>query len=91
MFDRILAERIHQDEKHGGPGHDDFHVSEDWLNLIEFWTRKACYRLNQRRYLDAREAFVKTAALAVAAGESAERNQFKAEHKLTREASRVER
>jgi hypothetical protein len=73
VYDEIQAERARQDDKWGGPEHDDQHDFHTWLRLLG--ERSGLARLclgsedpaNYRRYL------VQIAALAVAAAESFDR------------------
>ena len=71
IFKEIEAERVAQDERWGGPEHDDKHGSYDWIAFI---TRNV--GLAVTRPWDAREfrrRMVRVAALAVAAVEWVDR------------------
>jgi hypothetical protein len=71
IFKEIDAERIAQDQRWGGPEHDDKHGSYDWIAFI---TRNV--GLAVTRPWDAREfrrRMVRVAALAVAAVEWVDR------------------
>ena len=35
IYDELRAERKHQDEKWGGPAHDDLHRGQDWYEFID--------------------------------------------------------
>jgi hypothetical protein len=56
----ILVERDRQDDKWGGPEHDDDHYDEDWVRFIEEHAKKSLTG-------DFRKRMVEVAALAVAA------------------------
>ena len=78
IFCEILDERNRQDEKWGGPEHDDTHTVAHWREFI-------LDTLN-RQYigqLDYRECMVRVAALAVAAIESYDRLEHKCDHRYT--------
>ncbi len=66
----VVAERRRQDEKHGGPAHDDTHTLPKWWGLM-------MQRMVGRAYpggrADERKDLVQIAALAVAAVESIDR------------------
>jgi hypothetical protein len=67
-LDDILKERDDQDAQWGGPAHDDTHSADDWWEYIRHqWIRFA------NNPDEARDRFVKTAALALAAIESMDR------------------
>jgi hypothetical protein len=79
IFHEIQAERIYQDEKWGGPKHDDQHGPNDWITFISCWAGKAfnCCKehpINLRMF---RSNMVKVAALAVAAIEWVDRKEEK--------------
>lgn len=67
IFLEIREERFRQDEQWGGTAHDDLRTIGDWLEYIDLQLSKCCIWDNQR------QAFVKIAALAVAAIESLDR------------------
>lgn len=67
-FADVLLERHRQDEQWGGPAHDDTHDEDEWAGYIEYQVRKI-----NRSEGPEREAFVKIAALAVAAIQSIDR------------------
>jgi hypothetical protein len=72
IFSEIEAERIRQDSQWGGAQHDDTHSVENWSEYID----KQTYYANEcgdSDLADARQRFVKAAALAVAAIESIDR------------------
>lgn len=72
-LDDILKERNNQDAQWGGPAHDDTHYSDDWWAYIGYQ-----YRRFNDNPAEARDRFVKTAALALAAIESLDRKEKKA-------------
>jgi hypothetical protein len=72
IFQAITTEREYQDQKWGGPQHDDTHSAHDWVTYIvkylgkwQAWPAFSMY--------DFRRSMVKVAALAVAAIEWADR------------------
>jgi len=68
ILQEILQERLHQDEKWGGPEHDDEHKQGDWGEFLLFRAEDlAAERGDHRRLL------IEVAALAVAAIESTDR------------------
>lgn len=60
VIDEVLAERARQDEKWGGPGHDDRHGPHDWAILIRDHARDAGTRN------DPRQEYIAIAALGIA-------------------------
>ena len=75
IFKEIDEERARQDGQWGGKGYDDKHDVRDWVAyVLNFLARtvakEANWGFNLKR---AREAFVKVAALAIAAIESIDR------------------
>lgn len=71
----ILAERLRQDVKWGGPAHDDEHTLHDWRAYIN----KQMSKMHGWNGQGARPYLVKIAALAVAAIESIDRKAGGAE------------
>jgi len=81
LFAEIEEERARQDRQWGGPGHDDEHDWDEWLDYIAKQMRRL--DVDERRTLrrleppdappDYRDRLVKIAALAVAAVESHDR------------------
>ena len=67
----MLRERLAQDVKWGGEGHDDTHTEEEWVSFI----RKHNTRADLDGY-DFREQMIKVAALAFAAIESYDRKSL---------------
>ncbi len=65
----VLNERRRQDDKWGGPKHDDHHVDKDWLGFIS----KRSVDKGARNPKDRRQNLLEIAALAVAAIESMDR------------------
>ena len=68
VYDEIKAEREHQDEKWGGPEHDDKHFRADWGEFILMRAEDLSFERG-----DYRRLLIETAALAVAAIESHDR------------------
>ena len=64
----ILQERLRQDEKWGGPEHDDEHTRNDWLNFIA--ERANDFRGSGNQY---RQTLIKIAELSWAEIESFDR------------------
>jgi hypothetical protein len=91
VYDEIRAERATQDERWGGPAHDDGHSPLDWIRyLAEHLARAggwAAEILDEQHWFTAhisgsvdhmpayRRQLVRVAALAVAAIESYDRRQ----------------
>ena len=75
IFAEIGRERQAQDEKWGGPAHDDKHTSYDWIAYLVRHTGKAvCWPWDAQVF---RRQMVRVAALAVAAIEWVDRAQAK--------------
>ncbi len=75
LYMEIEGERLKQDEKWGGPTHDDTKGVRDWVTYIVVYLGRAVDR-NSRREGNlsiSRIALVKVAALCVAALESFDR------------------
>jgi hypothetical protein len=70
IFNAIIDERHRQDEKWGGPDHDDKHSYGDWIIYLVQHLAKASLAVSRQRY---RYQLVRIAALAVAAIESFDR------------------
>ena len=82
VFDEIMAERARQDAQWGGPTHDDTHDPSDWMDFVASQLEKFAHAMLARgeSYYatpDARQRFIKIAALSVAAVESMDRNRAK--------------
>lgn len=81
IYDEIKAERVRQDEKWGGPGHDDQHVVAQWVDYITLRARRASLAdgwLTNHPHTDPQEVrrcFIEVAALAIAAVESLDRQE----------------
>lgn len=78
VVDMIAEERARQDQQWGGPAQDDKHEPLEWMEYIGQQLEKFAKNLIVRGepYCDtpdARQRFVKVAALAIAALESFER------------------
>ncbi len=69
VFSDILRRRIYQDEKWGGPEHDDSETQENWQSYITEYAN-ATGRAEQ---YDFRKRMIDVAALAIAAVESHDR------------------
>lgn len=67
VINEVVAERRRQDEKWGGPEHDDQHLTDDFFSLID---ARITYNM---KISDSRKALIEIAALAVAAVESLDR------------------
>lgn len=75
VYDEIKAERERQDQRWGGPEHDDEHSASDWANLVYQYLYSAFGEAEGKRH-DAegyRGRMLQVAALAVAAIESHDR------------------
>lgn len=72
IIEEIRAERAAQDAQWGGPEHDDTHGPDEFAGFIEGQLSKCQYG----RGPNARERFIKIAALAVAAVESYDRTML---------------
>lgn len=73
ILTEIVEERTRQDEKYGGPEHDDAHHPCDWVFFIDRFRANA-QRSADLGQMDAyRKSLVRVAALAVAALESFDR------------------
>jgi hypothetical protein len=70
VFDEIVRERIVQDEKWGGPTHDDTHTQFDWTRFIREHVDRS---VRGQARDDFRKQMVRVAALAVAAVQSFDR------------------
>lgn len=74
IFSEVVQERIDQDEKWGGPGHDDQHNLYDWREFIAYrLNRMKTYDSSPEGIADSRRRLVQVAALAVAALQSLDR------------------
>jgi hypothetical protein len=67
---QVIQERKHQDRQWGGAAHDDTHSVLEWGSYICYQEAKLGGQISVR---EARERFIKIAALAVAAVESIDR------------------
>ncbi|MGI9449784.1 MAG: hypothetical protein ACR2QH_03940 [Geminicoccaceae bacterium] len=76
ILDEIRKERERQDDKYGGPDHDDIHYPGDWcLILTKYLGRAAAETIGGSDETAFRDAMIKLAAVAVAATESFDRIQ----------------
>lgn len=69
IIQQVTDERLLQDERWGGAEHDDSHRIEDFCTYIQKHNERAFTEVGQ----DQRYAFVRVAALAIAAVESFDR------------------
>ena len=74
----MKRERERQDEKWGGPAHDDTHSIREWVSYIVAYLGKAVNRESGwgADSVLARKILIKVAALAVAAVESMLRREY---------------
>ncbi len=73
VINDVIDERMHQDERWGGPEHDDAHRTLDFVRFVDDFTIKARNAVLNGDVGQARRRFVQVAALAVAAAESLDR------------------
>ncbi len=78
IYREIERERLSQDEKWGGPEHDDTKGVRDWVTYIVVYLGRAVDRNSEwgRNLTISRIALVKIAALCVAALESFDRKMM---------------
>lgn len=69
----VVDERAHQNEKWGGPEHDDQHAVLDWASLIVEYVGKLAQSGDTSGLMSQRKVLVQIAALAIAAVESGDR------------------
>lgn len=69
----VLEERARQDEKWGGPKHDDHHEVHSFVQLIEDYAGWARVMAQMNSLDKARNRLIQVAALAVAAVERIDR------------------
>ena len=74
VLSEVSAERRRQNQKWGGPGHDDHHTVAEWARLIQNYAGWAEVMAGMQSYDKARNRLVQVAALAVAAVEALDRN-----------------
>lgn len=79
IFTEINAERDRQDRKWGGASHDDTHTNYDWNNyILKQLGETVIYEPSVRDIKEIiRRAYIKIAALCVAAVESIDRQMGK--------------
>lgn len=70
ILEEIHAERLHQDQKWGGPEHDDQHNFFQWMLFI---CNRSCKPIEHHNPESIRRHLVEIAALAVAAIEAFDR------------------
>ncbi|MEZ5934858.1 MAG: hypothetical protein R3F54_23570 [Alphaproteobacteria bacterium] len=76
ILEEIRRERDRQDEKYGGPDHDDSHYPGDWcLILSKYLGRAAAETIDAEPDAAFRDNMIKIAAVAVAAIQSLDRVQ----------------
>lgn len=74
VIGEVMAERVRQDEKWGGPVSDDFHKTTiDWIQDIEGYTAWAKQKIRSGNPGEYRRRMMQIAALAIAACESFDR------------------
>ncbi|MCB1504486.1 MAG: hypothetical protein KDJ47_05875 [Hyphomicrobiaceae bacterium] len=73
VLQQVAAERDRQDQKWGGPAHDDRHTTADMVQLIEDYAGWARTMAGMQSFDKAKRRLVQVAALAVAAAEIIER------------------
>lgn len=76
IYDLIEAERAAQDQKYGGPSHDDEHDAWDWRNLINQHANAGIEAGVKRDMTKFQKSMIRVAALAVAAFESSQRKHI---------------
>lgn len=80
IFAEVVAERVAQDGKWGGPEHDDQHNEYDWLDFISERIGKIQpFDTSPAGLAQYRRRLVQTAALAVAGIQSLDRRQARGE------------
>ncbi len=76
IIEEIIKERKKQDEQWGGQEHDDKHVPADWLvYIMKFMGRMGQATQHPFEKKVYRDCMIKTAALALAAIESIDRQK----------------
>lgn len=75
LYNEIKQERIRQDDKWGGPTHDDRHTTMDFIELIESYAAGARQMVDINNQSATRHKLLEIAALAVASIESVDRKQ----------------
>ena len=73
VLEQIKEVRRYQDEKWGGPAHDDGHTGFEWVEFIEKQVQGSV-NPSSVNFVVFREQMVRVAALAVAAIQWADRN-----------------
>lgn len=74
IYEEIQQRRIDQDEKHGGPAHDDTHSAHDWIAFVVKQCGKTVIGpLTPWELSNFRQQMTHVAALAVAAIEWCDR------------------
>ena len=73
VLEDVGTERMRQDEKWGGPEHDDQHTTAEFVQWIEDYAGWARMMASMGSYEKARRRLIQIAALAVAAVESIDR------------------
>jgi hypothetical protein len=82
VYDDIRVERARQDEKWGGPKHDDEHSPGDWYQYIVEHAEKAILADTPS---EGRRRFIEAAALAVAAVEATDRQSVATKQRNARD------
>lgn len=73
LYSEVELERRVQDEKWGGPDHDDEHIDENWVDFITLRARRVLQTNPTTEAQQRRQQFIRVAALAIAAVESRDR------------------
>lgn len=73
----VVAERRRQDDKWGGPAHDDVHPTAYFVELIRDYAGWARVMAGMHSHDKARNLLVQVAALAVAAVECIDRREIR--------------
>lgn len=71
----VRAERGRQDEKWGGPAHDDKHSAAEWVELIHYRAGRARAMAGAGDVEQTEHHLIQVAAIAVAAVEASQRQR----------------
>ena len=75
ILTEVLKERARQDEKWGGPDHDDHHSIDDWVRFICNHASNSEYYAEYPDQGSSREELIETTALCLASLESIDRKK----------------
>lgn len=78
VLSEVADERQRQDEKWGGPEHDNGHAPADWMDFIDLKLDEAELAANQGNVREVRRVMVQIAALAVAGVQALDRREGRA-------------